>query len=80
MNDYFDTAINTIVDEFENIQTTEDTRKGNDRRHLEAKEFPLTDNNGELVAQDRRAQKDRRNNFVDIDDISEYIQDEKNTD
>ena len=58
MNDYFDTAINTIVDDFETIPTTEDTRKGKDRRRLETKEFPLSDNKGEVVAQDRRTQKD----------------------
>ena len=80
MKDYFDTAINTIVDEFENISTTEDTRKGNDRRNLDSKDFPLMDNNGKVVAQDRRTQKDRRNVIIDIDDISEYIQGEKNTD
>ncbi len=80
MKDYFDTAINTIVDEFEKISTTEDTRKGNDRRRLEAKKFPLSDNNGNVVAQDRRTQTDRRNTMIDIDDISEYIQDEENTD
>ena len=71
MKDYFDTAINTIVDEFENISTTEDTRKGNDRRRLNAKEFPLSDNNGKVVVQDRRTQTDRRNTMIDIDDISD---------
>lgn len=76
MEDYFDTAINEVVDEFETIPTTEDTRTGIDRRHLDTKEFPIKDNQGKLVAEDRRTQKDRRNTIIDIDDISEYIQEE----
>ena len=77
MQDYFDTAINEVVDEFETIHTTEDTRTGIDRRHTEAKEFPLTDHNGNVIMADRRAKEDRRNTIVDIDDISEYVQDSK---
>ncbi|MEJ2115351.1 MAG: hypothetical protein P8X88_04735 [Gammaproteobacteria bacterium] len=34
MEDNFDTAIHEVVEEFENIPTTEDTRVGIDRRHL----------------------------------------------
>ena len=74
MEDNFDTAIHEVVEEFENIPTTEDTRVGIDRRHLEAKEFPLKGSNGNLVTKERRSQQDRRHEDVDIDDISEYIQ------
>ncbi len=74
MEDYFDSAIHEVVEEFENISTTEDTRTGIDRRHVEAKEFPLKDSNGNVVTEDRRTQDDRRNQDIDIDDISEYVQ------
>ncbi len=74
MEDYFDSAIHEVVEDFENIPTTEDTRTGIDRRHLEAKEFPLKDSNGNVVAEDRRTQEDRRSEDIDIDDISEYVQ------
>ena len=74
MENSFETAIHEVVEEFENIPTTEDTRVGIDRRYIEAKEFPLRDSSGNLVAKDRRSQQDRRNADIDIDDISEYIQ------
>lgn len=74
MEDNFDTAIHEVVEEFENILTTEDTRVGIDRRHMEASEFPLKDGGGNVIAKDRRSQQDRRNVDIDIDDISEYIQ------
>ena len=80
MEDYFDTAINEVVDEFETIPTTEDTRSGIDRRQLDTKEFPLKDREGKLVAEDRRNQEDRRNSVINIDDISEYIQEEDSAD
>lgn len=74
MEDYFDSAIHEVVEEFENIPTTEDTRTGIDRRHIEAKEFPIKDSNGKVVAEDRRTHEDRRSQVIDIDDISEYVQ------
>lgn len=74
MDDYFDSAIHEVVEDFENIPTTEDTRTGIDRRHIEAKEFPIKDSNGDVVAEDRRTQYDRRSLDIDIDDISEYVQ------
>jgi len=74
MDNNFDTAIHEVVEEFENIPTTEDTRVGIDRRHLVATEFPLKDSTGNLISEDRRSQQDRRNVEVDIDDISEYTQ------
>jgi len=74
MDDKFNTVIHEVVEEFENIPTTEDTRTGIDRRYLEAKNFPLKDGNGNIIAKDRRAQEDRRNLEIDIDDISEYTQ------
>ena len=77
MQDNFDAAVNEVVDEFEKIATTEDTRTGIDRRHVEAKEFPLTDNNGNVIMEDRRAKEDRRHTVINIDDISEYVQDSK---
>ncbi len=73
MDDKFDSAIHEIVEEFEAVPTTEDTRTGIDRRLKEAKEFPLKDSTGTLVAEDRRKQDDRRNEEIDIDDISEYV-------
>jgi len=72
MDDNFDSAIQEVTEIFEKVPTTEDTRTGIDRRHQEAKEFPLKDRAGNLVAEDRR-QGDRRNSEVDIDDISEYV-------
>jgi hypothetical protein len=74
MDDYFDSAIQEIVKEFDAIPTTEDTRTGIERRHQEAMDFPLKDHDGNLIAKDRRSQEDRRSQDVDIDDISEYIQ------
>ena len=72
MDDNFDSAVQEVLEDFENIPTTEDTRTGIDRRCTEANEFPLKDNNGNIVAKDRRRQEDRRHYCVDIDDISEY--------
>ena len=77
MQDYFDAAISEVVDEFDEILTTEDTRTGIERRHTEAKEFPITDNNGNLIMEDRRTKEDRRHTVINIDDISEYVQDSK---
>jgi hypothetical protein len=74
MDDSFETVIHEVVEEFEKIPTTEDTRTGIDRRYLEAKNFPLKDGNGYIIAKDRRSQADRRNLEIDIDDISEYTQ------
>lgn len=74
MDEKFDTVIHEIVEEFEKIPTTEDTRTGIDRRYLEAKSFPLKDSNGNIIAKDRRSQEDRRHLDIDIDDISEYTQ------
>ena len=74
MDDSFETVIHEVVEEFEKIPTTEDTRTGIDRRYLEAKNFPLKDGNGHIIAKDRRSQADRRNLEIDIDDISEYTQ------
>ena len=73
MDDKFDSAIHEIVEEFDVIPTTEDTRTGIDRRYKEAKAFPLKDNAGNVIAVDRRTQEDRRNEDIDIDDISEYV-------
>ena len=73
MDDKFDSAIHEIVEEFDAVPTTEDTRTGIDRRYQEAKAFPLKDKAGNVIAEDRRKQKDRRNIEVDIDDISEYV-------
>ncbi len=73
MDDKFDSAIHEIVEEFDAVPTTEDTRTGTDRRHQEAKAFPLKDKAGNVIAEDRRTQEDRRNEEIDIDDISEYV-------
>jgi len=75
MEDNFDTAIHEVVEEFESISTTEDTRTGIDRRHVEAKGFPLIDSAGNTIDEERRVQDDRRCLEIDIDDISEYTQD-----
>ena len=56
------------------IPTTEDTRSGIDRPRLEAKHFQLNDNCGNIIAEDQCSQEDRRNLYVDIDDIYEYTQ------
>lgn len=74
MDDNFDTVINEVAEVFENIPTTEDTRTGIDRRYRLATDFPLKDNDGNVIAKDRRSKEDRRNLEVDIDDISEYTQ------
>ncbi|QMU60580.1 MAG: hypothetical protein GKR92_02260 [Gammaproteobacteria bacterium] len=74
MDDNFDTVIHEVVEEFEKISTTEDMRTGIDRRYQKAKDFPLKDKNGNVIAKDRRSQEDRRNLEIDIDDISEYTQ------
>ena len=74
MEDNFDSAIQEVVEEFEAIPTTEDTRTGIDRRHVEAKSFPLKDNAGNIIEEERRIQNDRRCLEIDIDDISEYTQ------
>ena len=76
MEDNFDSAIHEVVEAFEQTPTTEDTRTGIDRRFTQAKSFPLTDSDGAVVTKDRRSDNDRRNNIVDIDDITEYIQEE----
>lgn len=75
MDDKFDTAIKEIVEDFETVATTEDPRTGADRRQCVAKEFPLKDHVGNMVAEDRRAKNDRRTNEIDIDDISQYVAD-----
>lgn len=74
MDDNFDTLINEVAEVFERIPTTEDTRTGIERRHLVATDFPIKDSSGSVVDKDRRSQEDRRNQEVDIDDISEYVQ------
>ena len=74
MEDNFDSAIHEVVEEFEAIPTTEDTRAGIDRRHMQAKGFPLQDNSGTIIEEERRI-LDRRCLEIDIDDISEYTQD-----
>lgn len=74
MDDNFDSAIQEVTEIFEKIPTTEDTRTGIDRRHAEAEGFPLKDNNGNIIAEDRRTEEDRRNEEIDIDDISEYLE------
>lgn len=74
MEDNFDSTIHEVVEEFEATPTTEDTRTGIDRRHAQAKGFPLQDNSGEIIDEERRIKNDRRCLEIDIDDISEYIQ------
>lgn len=74
MEDNFDNTIHGVVEEFEAIQTTEDTRTGIDRRHTQAKGFPLQNNAGTIIEEERRISKDRRCLEIDIDDISEYTQ------
>ncbi|MFK7816256.1 MAG: hypothetical protein AB8B92_07965 [Gammaproteobacteria bacterium] len=74
MDDNFDTLINEVAEVFEHIPTTEDTRTGIERRHQVATDFPIKDSSGSVVDNDRRSQEDRRNQEVDIDDISEYVQ------
>jgi|GEM_PF-5766472 len=74
MDDNFDSAIQEVTEIFEKVPTTEDTRTGIDRRHTKAEAFPLTDNSGNTIAEDRRTDEDRRNTEIDIDDISEYVQ------
>ena len=73
MEEKFDTVIKEIAEDFEAVSTTEDPRTGIDRRHKIAKEFPIEDSNGNVIAEDRRKQKDRRSVDIDIDDISEYV-------
>ena len=73
MDDKFDSAIHEIVEGFEAVPTTEDTRSGIDRRYQKVKDFPLKDKMGNVIAEDRRKHEDRRNEEVDIDDISEYV-------
>ena len=73
MENSIDTVIHEVVEEFENIPTTEGTRTGISRRHLEAKNFPRKDNCGNIIPEDRRSQGDRRKFDIDIDNISEYI-------
>ena len=73
MEEKFDTVIKEIAEDFEAVSTTEDPRTGVDRRHQIAKEFPIEDSNGNVIAEDRRKQKDRRSVDIDIDDISEYV-------
>ncbi len=73
MNDKFDNVIKDITEHFETVHTTEDPRTGIDRRHHVTSEFPLKDSNGNIVAKDRRKRLDRRANDIDIDDISEYV-------
>ncbi len=77
MEDYFDSAIHEVVEAFEEIPTTEDARTGIERRHVQAEGFPLTDHDGNVVNEERRFKEDRRNTVIDIDDISEYVQEEK---
>jgi hypothetical protein len=74
MEDNFDSTIHELVEEFETIPTTEDTRTGIDRRHVDAKGFPLQDNSGTIIEEERRIKDDRRCLEIDIDDISEYTQ------
>ena len=73
MAEEFDSAIKEIVEEFGSIQTTEDPRNGVERRHQQSKDFPIKDNKGNMVAEDRRVHEDRRSKDIDIDDISEYV-------
>jgi hypothetical protein len=74
MGDNFDSAIHEVVEDFEAIPTTEDTRSRIERRHLVSEGFPLKDRKGNVILEDRRSHEDRRRLDVDIDDISEYIQ------
>ncbi len=69
-NDY-QHALNEVLEEFDSVQSTEDPRTGGDRRKKAATKFPLTDNQGNIIAEDRRKQ-DRRNVDVDINDIDDY--------
>lgn len=72
MEDDFDQTIQNLAEEFDATPTTEDARTGIDRRFKQATEFPLKDKAGNVVAEDRRKDDDRRNENIDIDDISEY--------
>ena len=71
MSDKFDSTIRGIVEEFDSTPTTVDPRTGIDRRCKDAKEFPIVDSKGNVVAKDRRC-KERRSKKIDIDDISDY--------
>lgn len=72
MAEEFDSAIKEFIEGFDRIHTTEDQRTGIDRRHKIAKEFPIKDSKGNLIARDRRTKQERRTDNIDIDDISEY--------
>lgn len=74
MEDNFDSTIHEVAVEFEATPTTEDTRTGIDRRHTQSKGFPLQDKSGTVIEKERRIKNDRRCLEIDIDDISEYTQ------
>lgn len=70
-----DTALKEAAKGFDSIQTTETTRTGVDRRRQQCKEFPAADSKGNIIAEDRRIIKDRRSEALNIDDISEFVDD-----
>ncbi len=72
MAEEFDSAIKEFIEDFDRIHMTEDPRTGIDRRYKIAKEFPIKDSKGNLIARDRRTMQERRTDNIDIDDISEY--------
>jgi hypothetical protein len=73
MEQSLESVIHNVVEVFETTPTTEDTRSGIDRRCKKAKAFPLTDRQGNVISAERRV-RDRRKTKIDIDDISEYVQ------
>lgn len=73
MAEEFDSAIKEIVEKFGSIQTTEDPRAGVERRYQQTKDFPIKDSKGNVIVDDRRIYEDRRTKNLDIDDISEYV-------
>ncbi len=72
MAEEIDSVILEILEDFGTVHTTEDPRTGIDRRHHIANDFPIKDNHGKVVLEDRRNVQDRRTECKDIDDVSEY--------
>ena len=76
MEDTINSAIMNVVDGFDSVSTTEDQRKGVERRQQVVKQFPLDDSDGNIIAEDRRVLADRRAKDINIDDIAAYLDEE----
>ena len=73
MDEDFEIALKDVHEKFDSLLTTEDMRSGADRRMRVATSFPLEDDDGNIISEDRRKLTDRRTSDQDIDDITDYL-------